>query len=362
VTRSPIAALAVLALAILAPSARAQRIGTDLAGLNLCLYGDCEARGAYAADPFGWANPATLPVGILQYVPRGLIVSPSYFRLTAGGLGADITAGTVALVWSPVVVAATGVYASADGPARSLPGVDLDLRLRTVRLLAGIDLDRALGVRGLAVGLAAEVPGTTSDLELSVSGLRLATIREPHEVNLTGGLHWRGGRREWFMAGGLLNAVRNPTQTEFLGQRQEATTNAWFARAGVSLLPFVGAGLDEGDSPLAQWLTAIRVGADFEHRNIASPGEGAEVTTVGYLGMDAPILPKAWNPLVRWVDLVVVGGVDSQGGWGIGVGIFGNGPLQFVGCSPSYSSRPRAPALGDRVDIWSATCGAQLPF
>jgi hypothetical protein len=32
----------------------AQQIGTDITGLNLCLYGDCEARGAYAADPHGW--------------------------------------------------------------------------------------------------------------------------------------------------------------------------------------------------------------------------------------------------------------------------------------------------------------------
>ena len=46
----------------LAPAANAQQIGTDIAGLNLCLYGDCEARGAYAADPFGWANPGTMPV------------------------------------------------------------------------------------------------------------------------------------------------------------------------------------------------------------------------------------------------------------------------------------------------------------
>jgi hypothetical protein len=363
VTPRAIASLAVALALLLPPSpARAQRIGTDLTGLNLCLYGDCEARGAYAADPFGWANPATLPVGILEYVQRGVIFSPAYFRLTAGGVGADIEAGTVAVIASPVVIAATGVYAHADGTARTLPGVDLDLRLRTVRLLAGIDLDRAFGVTGLAAGLTAEVPGTTSDLTLSAGGVPLATVREDHELNVIGGLHWRGGTREWFMAGAFLNVIRNPTETEVFGVRLRATANAWLARFGVSLLPFVPTGLADGDTIAARWLGDIRVGADMEYRNIASPGEGAEVQTVGYFGMDAPVLPDAWNPLSRWLRLFVVGGVDTQGGWGIGLGLFGHGPLEFVGCTPSYSSRPRTPALGDRTDIWSATCGVQVPF
>jgi len=355
----------VLALAVVlsASPARAQRIGTDLAGLNLCLYGDCEARGAYAADPFGWANPATLPVGVLQYIDRGVIFSPAYFRVTAGGVGADIEAGTIALIASPVVIAATGVYAHADGTARTLPGIDLDLRLRTVRLLAGIDLDRALGVPGLAAGLTVEVPGTTSDLTLSVAGTPFASSREDHELNLIGGLHWRGGTGNWFMAGAFLNVLRNPTYTEVFDIRlRPTTTNAWFTRFGVSLLPFVPTGLVDRDTVVGRWFGEIRVGADMEYRNIAAAGEGAEVQTLGYFGMDAPALPHDWNPLGRCVHLFVVGGVDTQGGWGVGLGIFGNGVLEFLGCTPSYSSRPRTPALGDRTEIWSATCGVQVPF
>jgi len=162
--------------------------------------------------------------------------------------------------------------------------------------------------------------------------------------------------------GSLTSTARTATETEVFGVRLRATTNAWLARFGVSLLPFVPSGLADGDTIAARWLGEIRVGADVEYRNIASPGEGVQIASIGYFGMDAPVLPDAWNPLSRWMRLFVVGGVDTQGGWGIGVGLFGHGPLEFMGCTPSYSSRPRAPALGDRTDIWSATCGVQVPF
>jgi hypothetical protein len=47
-------------------------VSTDITALNLCMYGDCEARGSYAADPYGWANPATLPVGTLPHLDHGV--------------------------------------------------------------------------------------------------------------------------------------------------------------------------------------------------------------------------------------------------------------------------------------------------
>ena len=190
-------ALAVLAgLAVcMACNALAQEIGTDVSELHPCLYGDCEARGTYAADPFGFTNPATMPVGILPYLSRGLLVSASYFRLTAGGVGLNIESPALTVAADPWVFQANVVYAEGGGTARSLPGIDLSLRTRLVRLATAVDLGRtALGITGLSVGLLAGVPGTTSDLRLASGGISLVDSRESHEVGLTGGVHWRGGR------------------------------------------------------------------------------------------------------------------------------------------------------------------------
>src|SRR5574342_124887 len=76
-------------------SAAARGLGTDLASLNLCLYGDCEARGTYAADPYGLYNPATLGVATHMYFARGVALSGTYYHIGVGGLDGDIGLGVV---------------------------------------------------------------------------------------------------------------------------------------------------------------------------------------------------------------------------------------------------------------------------
>jgi hypothetical protein len=285
------------------------------------------------------------------------VVSPSYFRLNAGGVAADVEDVNVTAIATPYVFSVTGVYAEASGRARRLPGSDIDFRTRILRLAAAIDLERAAGVNGLSLGLMGEVPGLTSDLRYSMGGgLTVAQGSEDREINLTLGAHWRGGTRDWFMVAAFLNAVRNRTTTEVAGIRQRGTLDAWFARTGVSLLPFVPLGLADGETPLAEWLGQVRFGTDVEYVDIASPGEGGRTDATAYFGADVRLVPDAWNPLSRWVRLVVISGIDTNRGWGLGAGLSGNGPLQFLSCNPGYSSRPLAPSLGRRVDIWSATC------
>jgi hypothetical protein len=352
-----------------AATATAQKLGTDLAGLNLCLYGDCEARGSYVADPFGWANPGTIPGFMFSYIPRGVLISPSYFRLKVGDVGTDIGSGSVTFATDPVVFQANVVYAEASGPVRSMPGITLKSRTRTVRLATAVDLGRtALGLTGFSAGLIFGIPAMSSDLRLAMDGFTVAESHEDHEVELTPGVHWRGGQRDWFGVGAMLNVVRN-SETGFTTDPmtgapipQRGTTNAWFPRAGISLLPFVPLGYADPSSPAGEWLSEFRVGLDIEHRNISVPTEGTRKKETGYFGADARLLPDAWNPMSQHLRVYLIGGVDTDAGWGIGAGLYGNGILEFLSCNPAFSSRPLAKSLGDRVDIWSATCSAVIPL
>ncbi len=369
IRRCPLPWLVGLALGLVpATLACGQQLGTDIAGLNLCLYGDCEARGSYAADPFGWVNPATMPAGILKFVPRGAFVSGSYYRLNAGGVGVDIESPSLSFAADPFVFQATGVYAEGSGPARSLPGMDLGLRTSIVRLAAAVDLDQALPMRGWAIGLMGALPVGSSDLRLSLDGFRIADSTEERNLDLTLGIHWRGGEREWFMAGALVNGIRNDTESEQIDPatgetlHDHGTSNVWFVREGVSLLPFVPLGLAAGTDALAEWFGEMRLGVDLAQTSIAVPSEGARQTAVAYFGLDARILPDAWNPVARFMRFVLITGVDTDGGWGLGGGFYGNGPLEFLSCNPAYSSRPIAKSLGNRVDVWAATCAVALPF
>jgi len=349
--------------------ALAQKIGTDIAGLNLCLYGDCEARGAYAADPFGWANPGTMPAYALQFVLRGVLLSPSYFRLNVGGVGIDIESGSLTVVADPWVLQVNVIYAEGGGAVRSLPGVDLSSRTRSVRLAAAIDLGRsALQLTGLSAGLLFGVPVMDSDLRLTAGGFTLVDSREDHDLELVPGVLWRTGQRDWFSVGALLNVVRNHETTTVTDPftlattQQRGTTNAWFPRVGVSILPSVPFGLAEQSSPVGELLGELRLAADVEHQNISVPGEGTRRRDTGYFGVDARLLPDAWNPVSDYLRVYVIAGVDTEAGWGLGAGLWGNGAWEFLSCNPAYSSRPRAKSLGDRVDVWSATCSAVVPF
>lgn len=359
-------AVSVTCSAVAAP---AQEIGTDVTGLNLCLYGDCEARGAYAADPFGLTNPGTLPVGILTYLSRGVFFSGSYFRLNVGGIGTDIGSPSITLADDPWIFEVNVIYAEGGGFVRSVPGADLSLRTRLVRLAAGVDLGRTtLGLTGLSVGLLAGVPGTESDLRVRAGGVTFADSHEDHEVGLTPGVHWRTGQRDWFNVGAFVDVERHHTSNRLLDPmtfepiQQHGTTNAWFARGGLSVLPFVPLGVTDDSSPGSEWLRDVRLAADLEHRNISALGEPTRKHETGYFGLDARILPDAWNPVAEYLRVYVIGGADTDGGWGVGSGLYGNGPLEFLSCNPAYSSRPLAKSLGDRVDVWAATCSALVPL
>ncbi len=353
----------------LTSGAAAQQLGTDISGLNFCLYGDCEARGSYAADPFGMANPGTMPVGVLTYLPRGVFVSASYFRVNVGGVGVDIESPGVTLAAEPWIAQVSVIYAEGGGAVRSLPGVDASLRIRTIRLAGAVDLGRtALHLTGLSVGLLAGLPVTSSDLHLSTQGFTFLDSHGDHEIGLTPGVHWRSGERDWFEVGAFVDAERSQETIEethlatFETVRQRAKSNAWFGRAGLSLLPFVPTGLAETPSAMGQFLNEVRLGADLEYRNITVPNEPTLSREKGYFGFDARLLPDAWNPVSDYLRVYIIGGVDSDAGWGIGAGLYGNGALEFFSCDPAYSSRPLAQSLGDRVNVWAATCTIAVPL
>jgi hypothetical protein len=79
--------------------------------------------------------------------------------------------------WEPAVVQVATAYAEAEGPVQKLPGVSMNFRTTAVRLAAGFDAERVLGLRGLCLGLAGVVPGTTTDVDLSVAAAGSRTPR-----------------------------------------------------------------------------------------------------------------------------------------------------------------------------------------
>ena len=361
--------LGAIVLGLISNAATAQHLGTDIAGLNsFCLYGDCEARGSYAADPFGMANPGTMPV-VLTYLPRGVFVTTSYFRVNAGGVGVHIESPSVTLAADPWIAQVNVIYAEGSGAVRSLPGVDTSLRIRMIRLAGAVDLGRtALHLTGLSVGLLAGLPLTSTDLRLSTQGFTFVDSHDDHEIGLTPGVHWRSGERDWFNVGAFVDAERSQETTQetdlttFETVRERAKSNAWFGRAGLSLLPFVPTGLAETPSSMGEFLNEVRLGADLEYRNITVPNEPTRSREKGYFGFDARLLPDAWNPASDYLRVHVIGGVDTDAGWGLGAGLYGNGPLEFFSCNPAYSSRPLAKSLGDRMNVWAATCSIAVPF
>ncbi len=360
--------IVLLLVVFAAPAAAHHEVGTDLSALNLCMYGDCEARGSFAADPYGIYNPGVLAVGAASFMPRGVILSGSYYDLDVGGVDGDIGVGAVTFAYEPLVLQVATVYAEARGAVRPLPGVDMSFRTRVVRLAAGIDAGRVLGLRGLSLGLAGVVPGTKSDLRLKAGGMTFVESTETRAVEIIPGVHWRSGEQDWFMAGAFLDATRNDVSAHGVDPvtgnplRRSGTLNSWFARVGISLLPFVPLGLTEGDAPRAQWLRGLRLGTDVEYRNISVPDEPGEQVTIAYFGADGPLLPDALNPLADWVLPWLIGGVDTRGGWGVGAGAYGQGWLAPIGCNLAWSSRPLTEFLGDRVEALAATCSVMLPF
>jgi hypothetical protein len=244
------------------------------------------------------------------------------------------------------------------------------MRFRTtaVRLAAAVDAERTLGIEGLSLGIGGTVPDTESDLRLAAGGRTFVHSIETRELEIIPGAHWHTGRRDWFMIGSFVDMTRNHVDTEGIDPatggslRSKGTTNIWFARAGLSLLPFIPLGLADDASVRAEWLGEFRLGVDVEYRDVAVPGETSVRGAAGYFGADAPLLPDSLNPLAKWVGVSMLGGVDTRGGWGLGTGIFGRGKLAFLGCNQAYSSRPLTQYLGNRVAALAITCSLMLPL
>lgn len=346
----------------------AQSIGTDLTGLLLCFYGDCEARGAYAADPLGWTNPGTLPV-VLKDVPRGIAGSGTYYRVHAGDVAADLGAGIVTAAYEPFMFQAAVIYGDGSGSPRHLGGVNMRFKLRTIALGAAADLGKlSRMVPGLSLGAIVALPITEHDLDLASGGVPLVTANEHRGTDVTVGAHWRGGDEEWLMLGAFVNGIRNELeqQTLDLGTgtvlESEATNNAWFARAGLSIAPAVPLEVAKHSGLVGEWLGSARLAADVAYANLTVPGEGNDQRTVGYFGIDVPLIPERWNLLARWLRPTAIVGIDTDAGWGTDVGLQGMDALAWLSCNPAYSSRPLAKSLAKRVDIWAATCTATVPL
>lgn len=350
-------------------------IGTDIARVAISqpYYADASALGAEAGYEWGFRNVAHV-LTLLDYVEQGGFASASHFFLNVGPTSADITSATVAWVDKkslprlPFGFLFQAVYAEAEGGARELPAfVRLGLRTRYVRLGGAVDLSHALS--GLAIGIIGALPVTESDFRVKAFGLEALRSTEEHKLDLLFGASWRGGEQNWLSLGAFANLVENDLETTGLDLTTlqpldlKQTTSSQLVRFGVGARPAVPLGLANGDSPAAEFARNFLVLADVEYLGTGVPEEGEHKFMTGYFGANFRPLPDAWNPLARFVRPQIYGGVDTDAGWGVGVGLWPNehGPISWLTIDTSYNTRPIAPSLGESVDTWSISVAITLP-
>ena len=352
-------------------------IGTDIARVAISqpYYADASAMGAEAGYEWGFRNLPHL-LTLLDYVDQGGFVSASRFFLNVGPTSADITSSTIAWVDKksmprlPYGLLVQVVYAEASGGARELPAlVKLKLYTRYVRLGGAVYLGQIV-FPGLAVGIIGALPVTESDLLIKVAGMEVLRSIDEHKLDLLMGMSWRGGTANWLSLGAFANLVENDLLTKgidlatFKPLNLKQTTSSQLVRFGVGARPAVPLGLVNGDSPGAELARNFLFLADAEYLGIGVPDEGAHKFTTGYFGVNFRPLPDAWNPFSDFVRFQAYGGVDTDGGWGAGDGLWPNehGPLSWLTIDSSYNTRPIAPSFSKSVDTWSVSAAITLPL
>ncbi|MBI5503262.1 MAG: hypothetical protein HY899_00560 [Deltaproteobacteria bacterium] len=374
---SSVDGLRVLAFALvaglLATEARAG-LGADLAlKSEFCLYADCNARQAWVAHEWGQSNAATL-VEIFDYWEGGKpigLVSGGWFGVNAGDVEGTIGSGSAALAWVPIVVQFNYASAALDGAPVAPAGTELDLETTRLSLSVAVDLERAASIKGLSIGIIGYIPVATDSLELTadipnVGTVPIARSNENVAYNLSAGVLWETGRRDWLRLGAYLNGVENDSDTTQFDPttgaalRLHQTSNLWFGRVGTSVRPFIPLGLAAADNAWSRYRGEIKVSADLRVTSISSPGEGVDNRTDFFAGVDALLVPDHWNPLSRYVGFFGVTGVGTDGSWGAGLGLYGRGALEWLTCDTSYSRAPGR-SLAENVEIRSIACAAWLP-
>lgn len=350
-------------------------IGSDLAlKSEFCLYPDCNARQAWVAHEWGQSNAAVL-TEIFDFwdsdAPIG-VASWGWFDVRAGDVDGTIDSGSVALAWVPIVVQLNYASAALDGAPREPAGTEMDLETTRLSLSVAVDLERALSIKGLSLGIIGYIPVAEDSLTLTadvpeVGTITVAESRDNVAYNLSAGVLWETGEKDWLRLGAYLNGIENNTKATWFdfasGTMLTAhqTSNMWFGRVGTSMRPLVPMGLTAGDTPWSRYRGEFKLSADLRVTNISIPGEGVDKRADFFAGIDSLLLPDHWNPLSRYVGLYGVSGIGSDGSWGAGMGLYGRGVLEWLSCDASYSRAPGRSVARD-VEIRSIACALWLPW
>ncbi len=350
-------------------------LGADL-GLKseFCLYADCSARQAWVAHEWGQSNAATLVEVFDSWDGNKPIslVSASWFNVHGGDIDGYIGSGSAAVAWVPVVVQLNYASAGIDGAPRGLGGAEMDLETTRLSLSVALDLERSVGIKGLSVGIISYIPVATDSLALSADvpnagKVTIADTRDNVTYNLSMGVLWETGDKDWLRLGAYLNAVENSSKTTMFdldtgeSLRLHQSSNLWFGRVGTSIRPFVPLGMTDGDTVWSRYRREFKVSADLRITSISIPGEGVDDRADFFAGIDTLLLPDHWNPVSGYVGFYGITGVGTDGSWGAGFGMYGRGNLQWLVCDVSYSRAPGR-SLAENLAVQSFACAAWLPL
>lgn len=348
-------------------------VGTDIAKVSeFCLYPDCGARLASTAHEWGFANAATLTEIFDLDAGNLVLVGGSYYNLHAGAVDGSLYSGTVTATYEPLVFQLNYVAANAAGGPEGLPGLDLDFDTKRLRVSLALDLERSVGLNGLSIGVTAVLPSSENDLGISTQipdfgRLDLVRAHEEPGYDLTVGVLYETGQRDWFRVGATLNVASYDSTAAVLDPNSgqvfefDTTSNIWFGRIGTTVHPFIPMGVASSDSSWDEWRRKVEVSADLRVANISISGEDTIRPVDAFVGVDVPLLPRHRNPLSKWVEFVGIAGVGTDGSWGVGLGVYGQGKLQWLTCDSMYNRQPGGD-LANNFVISGVGCSASFPL
>lgn len=362
------------------PAAAQPKIGTSLNSIWLWAHGDCDTIGACAGSQWGVTGAAQASGMTKPLVEDGYGIFPSYshyFINIGPGIDAEFDSGTLTLAGKGLAFSVNIIKASGGGsiPGDVPGGLSLIADFTQVRATLAGHLGELASAdsffQGLHIGVMGSLPGIDNRLRLEAPGLglQLADVRQERARDLTFGVFkkWHG-KWDGLSVGAFINTARLHEETNTLdlvsGDQLLTKANSYInvGRVGGEASPAKLLGIDASSLFGRLVRPDTTINADYEHRNLTTHGEGTVNQDIGYVGINYFLPDALLGPMARCFDFVPIAGVDTNGGYGAGGGVYPKISCQWpVSLNVGYFDRPLPGDLG-RMRATMVSVAIALPW